>query len=53
MGDKLKLRDIGQLPDGSGYCVVTGLYKTGTPKVDAATTTTAQGKKGSGKGVSL
>ena len=53
MGDKLKQRDIGQLPDGSGYCVVTGLYKTGAPKVDAATTTTAQGKKGSRKGVSL
>ena len=31
MGNKHKLRDIGQLPDGSGYTLVTGEFKPGVP----------------------
>lgn len=31
MGNKHKLRDITQLPDGSGYTLVTGEFKPGNP----------------------
>jgi carboxyl-terminal processing protease len=39
MGGSFKSKEIAQLPDGSGYAMVTGTFRTGMPK---ATTTTAK-----------